>query len=463
MRKEMTFTDLLVLLLKKFNAILIVAIVAGIVLGGSGIALLVAHYSNAETKAELQEKFKDEQERYWNQLEIERQKLQVIENRKALLDDYAENSIFYSLNSTAVDQYEIVFSVNALNEPDGSSLNAGTQFFYFYPAATNQLVAVYMTSLRRDQVYDEFRKVLGKDLKSEYIDELISVDTVSAPNVLCARVKAGDSATAQALAEALVKSLNQIATDACGAHEFNILSSQALTVSDNTIRDKQNGVLSEQTTLLDQIKSENEVIKNLEKNTPEPEVLSISKLARRLILWGGLGGVLGAGATILIVILAYLFSNRVGSPEDITRRYNLEILGIMPETNPKKYLFGKLIESLEDRAKPASSRKDGIRLAAEGIKLFLSGEKDKPAILLTGSVGADELTSLGADLGDCLPAAAVQTGSDCVVNADTLEKLQSSDFVVLAEKLGTSKLSDIDRQVLKIEKVDRKIIGIILL
>ena len=127
----------------------------------------------------------------------------------------------------------------------------------------------------------------------------------------------------------------------------------------------------------------------------------------------------------------------------------------MPETNPKKYLFGKLIESLEDRAKPASSRKDGIRLAAEGIKLFLSGEKDKPAILLTGSVGADELTSLGADLGDCLPAAAVQTGSDCVVNADTLEKLQSSDFVVLAEKLGTSKLSDIDRQVLKIEKVDR--------
>ena len=46
MRKEMTFTDLLVLLLKKFNAILIVAIVAGIVLGGSGIALLVAHYSN---------------------------------------------------------------------------------------------------------------------------------------------------------------------------------------------------------------------------------------------------------------------------------------------------------------------------------------------------------------------------------------------------------------------------------
>ena len=57
MRKEMTFTDLLVLLLKKFNAILIVAIVAGIVLGGSGIALLVAHYSNAETKAELQEKF----------------------------------------------------------------------------------------------------------------------------------------------------------------------------------------------------------------------------------------------------------------------------------------------------------------------------------------------------------------------------------------------------------------------
>ena len=93
MRKEMTFTDLLVLLLKKFNAILIVAIVAGIVLGGSGIALLVAHYSNAETKAELQEKFKDEQERYWNQLEIERQKLQVIENRKALLDDYAENSI----------------------------------------------------------------------------------------------------------------------------------------------------------------------------------------------------------------------------------------------------------------------------------------------------------------------------------------------------------------------------------
>ena len=126
MRKEMTFTDLLVLLLKKFNAILIVAIEAGIVLGGSGIALLVAHYSNAETKAELQEKFEDEQERYWNQLEIERQKLQVIENRKALLDDYAENSIFYSLNSTAVDQYEIVFSVNALNEPDGSSLNAGT-------------------------------------------------------------------------------------------------------------------------------------------------------------------------------------------------------------------------------------------------------------------------------------------------------------------------------------------------
>ena len=58
---------------------------------------------------------------------------------------------------------------------------------------------------------------------------------------------------------------------------------------------------------------------------PHPRAVKKKKLARRLILWGGLGGVLGAGATILIVILAYLFSNRVGSPEDITRRYNLEI------------------------------------------------------------------------------------------------------------------------------------------
>ena len=165
--KEVTFKDVLILFLKRFERILAVALAFAVVFAAFG-GLRAYRSVSAENTQKLQDDYQLKLDEYNQSTEKLRITIEQQQQRLDSMQQYAEDSIYYNLDAFNEAVSELVFYVDTGYQIVPSQ-------YYQAPNKTGEIVSAYCDAYRSAQLYDGIRDILGDEVDIKYIDELLSV------------------------------------------------------------------------------------------------------------------------------------------------------------------------------------------------------------------------------------------------------------------------------------------------
>lgn len=166
-----------------------------------------------------------------------------------------------------------------------------------------------------------------------------------------------------------------------------------------------------------------------------------------------------AGAFLAAAYYAFAFAVRgiVADPDDVTSRYGLPVLGVVP-ADKRKIALDRRIAS--HYGIPAGlSGEEGLRYVCVNLAESAKGEK---TLLLTGSGDTESIHALGARLSAALPNLQIQPVGSICRDAEALKAFHECDNLVFAERLQHSRHNELRRELILSLESGKKVLGFIL-
>lgn len=186
-----------------------------------------------------------------------------------------------------------------------------------------------------------------------------------------------------------------------------------------------------------------------------------------------LGAMIGAFIVMIWYCVRYVVSGTLRTENDLINSFKLSVYGrIVLRKEKRRKLFSSVddyLDSLFNRNRPSFSEDESIDIVCSGIsasahkvnakKLFLTGAGND---LLSSEYCeriAKACTEGNYNLGDC----AIECGKNVVYDPRSLEKMVQSEGVVLIERIGTSRYSNIGAEIDTINKYGVNVLGAVVL
>ncbi len=285
---------------------------------------------------------------------------------------------------------------------------------------------------------------------------MLTVDIVAPTDTLQAAITDAVKARLTALKATVSTSL--------GAHTLTAVADTSYIAADPALKTAQQNSLNTCNTLRTNLKNAKDALTGTEKAYVEqmtaldkeddaaaPTPPSVSKK------WLVLG--FAAGLILMLGIhgLGYVFSQTVKSREDFAERYGLYIFGCLGSEGGKTRPTERLIRRLFFKKATATAP-----LIARQLALAARATAEHPTLALTGSaLDAARVTSLAEALEQ--QGVTLRILPHPADNIDALNALPAVDAVVLAETVGASTYGDIYQALDICERLDRPVLGAIIL
>ena len=472
--KEVTFKDVLILFLKKFERILAVAVCFAVVFAALGAWRTYRSFTG-ENQQKLMDQYLLSMEEYNETAQTLQKELEQSKERLENMEQYTQDSLYYNMDAYAMAVSELVFYVDTGYQIVPSQ-------YYQTPNKTGEIVSAYCDAYRSAELYDGIRSILGGEIDMKYIDELLTIERAgdikikdSVGNVtvrhsdgnegvILIRAKAQDEQTAGKISEYTFEYLREKFGNTIAAHTATIISNSTMTIVDDSLETLHKQVKEEIDELEESIKTKAAELATLERDMPQEPTVSMKSIVKKAILFGVLGGVLGGVIICLWVLLSYLADNRLDGAYQAQRLYALELFGVV-QTKRRRPIFAKLIDNMED-----NSSRQNFENAEEAVEYTCAslmadsktqGKSQKVAVVSTQE---DEqvlhLMKLMEQHSD--GEMSYCSCPDILKNARSLQAALQADAVILLEHSGVSYLSEIDRQVLRLERAGKEILGMLL-
>lgn len=215
-----------------------------------------------------------------------------------------------------------------------------------------------------------------------------------------------------------------------------------ITSMSTAIAATQNEIINTET----QIKDLTKVIEENEKLWDNTVVLSGKKLVSKtsIIIYLVLGAVVGIIFGIIVCSFRYMYGKTLRDVDDMRCRTGEAVIGTLysPVYSKKNRIFRKLdrwngvyeITDMEEQTK---------RLAVDlSIQLRMLHQTD---VTLTGTADPEVIEEVGNKLSVLMEGCSVSIGANPVYNLETVKKMMASGAVVTVEKIGVSKVVEIQR------------------
>ena len=382
---------------------------------------------------------------------------------------YTEESVYYNLDAYNEAVSELIFYVDTGYQIVPSQ-------YYQNPNKTSEIVSAYCDAYRSAQLYDDLRGILGDDLDIKYIDELLTIERAgdvqikdSVGNVtvkhsdgnegvIVIRARAQDEETASKITSYVFDYLKENLSSTIAEHTTTILSDSSMTVVDEELAEYQRETDAEIEDMKENIKTNEAELATLERDKPAEPSVSMMSVLKKAILFGILGGVIGGIVICLWVLLSYLADNRLDGAYQLGKLYNLELFAAVGTAGKKRRpLLHKLIDRIEGNVQRQlfESIEQACAYTAASVRALAKDQKMTVAL-----VSSDESEGIARF------AKAMEAGSDGTVsyqcclsvlkNADSMEKAAQADAVILVEQSGVSLISEINREIIRLENRTRK-------
>lgn len=416
------FSDLFFAVLRRWKAIVVLALVFALALGG-------LQYLKSAKKTDLTDTDSTAASIAYNEQQLEIISENILNQQKYMTESVLMTMDPYSSGKVTVDvyvytDYQIMPSMEYQN--------------------TDKTMAVmrsYITELQSQQALDAFCAATGID--SAYVTELITTETVAASNLLSITVRCPNPDNAGKLADAVVQQLEGAQETVAGRitdHEISVVSTPSTEPVDLEVAKAQSDAALRLTNLQLSLETAKTELKTLRNYASDTKTISPVSMA-----------VLGAFAGMLLAavwaVVAHLCSNKIYSGRVLENRVDIRVLGAIAEGTPT------LLNKLEGRA--AEPLYDVL---AMNIRNYC-GERDR--VLLLGSISDTHKAALSKEL-QALGISAAFDGS-LLTTASALKQLRESDAVVLIYTCGKSRYSQAEKEISMLGDQGKTLLGCVLL
>lgn len=431
---EINLRDLMFDVFKRWRLALLIGVITALIMGGwkffAGFSLL----SNEEYLANEKELFQKQYEQYDKEKTALQSEILTIEQRLSWMSEYMENSVLMQ-----IDPYNKPFA-SAIVKMKRGILDSGGGYAEFLKLMDKKNI-ISMISEKYD-------------IDEQYLRELISINSLN--DRIIVKVISTDIQTAKDIRAEIIDCLGSAVLESISENEgtevdLSLLEKQ---MSNGTVKTGFGDGISLQESLQDK----KDMLKELRQ--PIPNLLTFSMVIKSTIKFIMAGMVLGLFIEFFLVILYYLFTDRIITETDVRRRFGLRVFGVMTER--KKYKFGHRIDRWIDD-------KIGIKFwQGTNEEKYLVLEKninnvtpDAKKILIIGDMKCEFICEIVKELNRMERSERFFSATEEKV-LDRLIKLYECDKVVLGVKSGESTYEGIKREIEFVEDMGKSIMGVIL-
>ena len=460
--QEVDLKDLILAILRRWRSIIVVGILMAVVMGG---------YAAVSGSRAGEGESEDGQQTYEDALAL-------YESEKTGLEMEIENLEMTLEGLSAYQENSLLMKISPYNKPVASAE-------VYIDAADSQvmrsLAKAYTAVLKNENTLEKLYQILP--LEDQYLLELFSVDsylqgmvtveyaadssTVTSTyygediNMLSIKATAGDQETAGLLLEALLgemeSSEGKLAAS-IGPHTLNVVDEGISAVVDMELAKKQQDNRDSRSQLTTALENSQTAYDELE----EPAVPSAGGVSMgRVLKYVVLGGAVGVFLMAFAYCVVYLMSDKIHSEKDLKSRFGIKILGVMPGSGVGKHTFfiDQWLYRLEGR-NCSGQMEPAYDLAAANLKNYAGEAKN---LLLTGTVGEEQMKELAQSLSRRLPGFVLTVGKNMAEDVDTRKKLPDCDGVILVEKAEASRAGAVQQEIEMIGNVGKEIVGAVVI
>lgn len=176
-----------------------------------------------------------------------------------------------------------------------------------------------------------------------------------------------------------------------------------------------------------------------------------------------LGMVLAAFLYAFVLFIVYVFNTKIRKADDLQRLFLIPQLGLIPEGQERKKIFGGIdrwIESLRERKKRRFDREEALGLAAVAVRM--AAERNRlSTVYLIGCDLKEQVRAVCDYLRGVLADSKIETVilSNVLYDASAMSELDGAKGVVLVEKAGSTLYTEIEQELTLLKREEISVLG----
>lgn len=316
---------------------------------------------------------------------------------------------------------------------------------------SEQLTSTYSKMMTKDNVLSEVSKQLNLNYSLDSLKKMISVSPVSDTQLMTVSVQTTDPNLSARIANTIVSVFSQQIQDIQTARfaqsesslktqldqieaQLSIYESQAGNAIDQNEKDRLDAKVTQYRELYSSLLQSYETVRLseaqsissvVELEAATPDLMPVSpKVMQNTLLAAVVGLMLSAGAIVLREIL----DDTIKTPEDVTRKFKLPILGVINHHNPEKDAPITITD-------PRSPTSEAYRTLRTNIN-YSSVDKPLRTIMVSSSEPGEGKTTTVSNLGVVL----AQNGFKVIITDCDLRHPRVHKYFGLSNRVGLSSL-----------------------
>lgn len=470
--REINLFDMLWAVCQKWRSILAAAVIFAVLAGGFSYvkSAQAAKVEKAEVTSETVAENLTAAEK--NAADVYVDYLQIYKEQQM----YNKTAPIMQLDASAFYKGEISYYVDNYYEVEYPIIEKNNNIL--------AIINAYKAGLNNEDMAQQVREILGTGEDNSYVMELIdsnnvyntSIEFEEEKGLLTIFVYAPDADICSQLMNVVKENIEKHKQDvksSFGAHDMTLIQDNYQYTSDSEILayqklniDKLQSFVTNQTNLFAKF---NDVQKNYialceqkAKASVETEerVVTTPTVSKKLIVLGFL-----AGAFLMFALwaLVYILSNKLRLEDDFEQIFDSKLLGNVPVNDKKKKWFGfidKLFEKLRHFNQRYFETEEALDMVAANIRIAMQ-RADAKRVMITGAVSGEEEKKVAEALADRLKKDGIEIvcESPVLYNAESLEKLVATGYVVLVEKAEKSLYQEVAREIEICKQQEVNLIG----
>lgn len=437
------FKDLIFTALRRWRAVLAVALILGLLLGGmQGVKGLSALKTPVDPVAQ-----QEALEQYEAEKLAHEQLVTLAQNNIDNYQTYLADALLMQLDPYC--HYEATLSVfvqTAFQIQPGMS--------YQNPDRTADILSAYETVMSGDAAMQAMAEAL--ETEPQYLFELLSAKKTDKTGTLILRVKLPTQEAAEKLLpvlEAQITGAYEQVETAVEKHTVTVVEQSVAARVDTVVADDQQK-RQERLSALEKALTDAQTA--LAKVVPPAvgQTGSFKSVVKKAVIFAVLGAVLGAFLVVCVLWVLHITSDKVYGVRSLQGRTGIKVIGTLG--CEKKNPIDRFLYRLEGRSM------DDLQTSPVAVDIGCRA-KDAKSLLITGSGDAADRETLVKAVSAAVPGVRVADCGSILRSAAALEALADCDAVVLVETSGVSRYSAVNRQKNVIGDYGAVLLGCVLL
>ena len=448
--RELNLKALFFCVVRKWRQVLVVALIFALLLGGykgwKGMSATV----DAQLVEEQNAAYAEAYARYQTQRASLETKISQVEEDICNHGTYMQESVLIRLD------YRNVWtaSVDLYIQTQDNALISGAGEGY---TRADVIADAYRNMLLSNQVMEKAAESV--DIAPQYLRELISTplpvyhEYQDGP-LVTVLIRGADAETVQKIMDALLSCLDAIQaeiTENMGEHTMRMVNAGVVAVVDEDVADYQEEAADRLLEYVDYLEYYRSDLAELQ--APAMPIFAASGVTKSVVKYGIVGFLGGAFLMAGIACVLFVIGDKVYSAEELKSRFGLTVLGKVSLCR-KRCCIDRMLDRFEDRGK---TEEQGA-LAVVGANVA-NHCPENATLLVAGTAGDAGMEKVVATLTQALPGRTVICGGSLLESLTAIEALPKCDAVLLVERCGLSRYSQVGAQMEAVAGVNKKLLG----